>query len=314
VRLDLAVARRFGLSRRAAREAVRAGRVDVGGEIRDEPGAEVAEEAVLSHHPDRPPRRRVRTRLSVLHEDADVLIVEKPAGLLAVPTSEREKDTLLSRVSLYLQHRYRRRPYVGVVHRLDRDTSGALVFARNREALRFLQERFRRHEIEREYVAVVEGRLAGAGSIDAPLSGDGTSTRRRIARPGEGGKRAVTRYRVLESLRAASLVAVALETGRTHQIRIHLASAGHPVLGDLVYRPRDAPAPPLDAPRQMLHARLLGFAHPRTGRLLRVEAPLPDDFARVVGALRRGRAGAEKQNAPGKPGARKSDAKRRVGG
>ena len=103
MRLDLAVSRRFGLSRRAAREAVRAGRMDVAGVTQDEPGAEVSDGADLSHHPGRPARHSVRTRLSVLHEDADLIIVEKPAGLLAVPTAEREKDTLLSRVSLYLQ-------------------------------------------------------------------------------------------------------------------------------------------------------------------------------------------------------------------
>ena len=123
MRLDLLVSRRFDLSRRAAREAVREGRVDVGGTACDEPGRDVTENAALSHHPGRPARRSVRTRLSVLHEDDDLIVVDKPAGLLAVPTAAREKDTLLSRVSLYLQHRYRKRPYVGVVHRLDRDTS-----------------------------------------------------------------------------------------------------------------------------------------------------------------------------------------------
>ncbi|MGE5275895.1 MAG: RluA family pseudouridine synthase [Acidobacteriota bacterium] len=300
MRLDLAVATRFHLSRRAAREAVRAGRVDVEGQTRDEPGLEVPEGVALSHDPDRPARRRVRTRLAVLHEDADLLVVEKPAGLLAVPTAEREKDTLLSRVSLYLQHRYRRRPYVGVVHRLDRDTSGAVVFARTREALHALQERFRRHDIEREYLAIVEGEPAPAGSIDAALAGDGIERRRGVARPGERGKRAVTRYRVLERLAGASLVAIELETGRTHQIRIHLAASGHPVLGDRVYRPPAAPPPPIEVGRQMLHARCLGFLHPRDGRPVRVEAAVPEDFARAVAQLRaRART---KKSAPGSPG------------
>ncbi len=301
MRLDLAVSRRFGLSRRAAREAVREGRIDVEGITRDEPGEEVPAEATLSHHPSRPARRRVRTRLAVLYEDADLVVVEKPAGLLSVPTAEKEKDTLLSRVSLYLQHRYRRRPYVGVVHRLDRETSGALVFARTREALRLLQERFRGHQIEREYVAIVEGELPASGSFEAALAGDGTAVRRGIARPGVPGRRAVTRYRVLERLAGASLVAVELETGRTHQIRIHFAAAGHPVLGDRVYRPRDAPPPPLLADRQMLHARRLGIPHPATGGVVRVESPIPEDFARTVAALRTRRT-ARKESAPGRPG------------
>jgi 23S rRNA pseudouridine1911/1915/1917 synthase len=237
-----------------------------------------------------------------LHEDSDLLVVEKPAGLLAVPTAEREKDTLLSRVSLYLQHRYRRRPYVGVVHRLDRDTSGALVFARTREALRFLQERFRSHEIEREYLAIVEGQPAPDGSFDAALAGDGTLRRRGVARPGERGKRAVTRYRLLEKLRGSSLVSIELETGRTHQIRIHFAASGHPVLGDRVYRSPTAPPPPIEAPRQMLHARRLGFPHPRDGRFLRVESPIPEDFAGLVSDLRSKKSHQKKKSAPGLPG------------
>jgi 23S rRNA pseudouridine1911/1915/1917 synthase len=308
LRLDLAVTRRFGLSRRAAREAVRAGRVDVAGETRDEPGAEVAEDAPLSHHPDRPARRRVRTALNVLEEDADLIVVEKPAGLLSVPTAEREKDTLLSRVSLYLQHRYRRRAYVGVVHRLDRDTSGTIVFARNRETLRALQDLFREHAIEREYVAIVEGNPTDSGEFASALAGDGTVTRRRVARGGERGRRAVTRYRVEERLEGAALVAIELETGRTHQIRIHFAEAGHPVLGDAVYRPRDFHEPPIPAARQMLHARRLGFAHPRDGRPVRVASDPPEDFTRAVAALRSRRARKEKR--PGVAGALRGNEKR----
>jgi len=235
----------------------------------------------------------------VLHEDEDLVIVAKPAGLLVVPTAEREKDTLLSRVSLYLQHRYRRRPYVGVVHRLDRETSGALVFARSREALRFLQRRFRDHEIEREYLAIVAGEPPSPGHFDAPLTGDGTVRRRAVARKGEPGKRAVTRYRVLQTLRGASLVAVRLETGRTHQIRIHFAAAGHPVLGDRIYGHPEAPTP-FDVGRQMLHAHRLGVPHPRTGRMVRVEVPPPSDFSDALVALRSKHW--PKKSAPGKPG------------
>ena len=268
MRLDLAVSRRFGLSRRAAREAVRTGRIDVEGTARDEPGAEV-------------------------------LVVDKPAGLLAVPTAAKERDTLLSRVSLYLQHRYRRRPYVGVVHRLDRDTSGALVFARSRDSLRFLQRLFAAHAIEREYVALVAGAMSGSGALDAPLSGDGESVKRRVARPGERGRRAVTRYRVLERLPGATLVSVELETGRTHQIRIHFADAGHPVLGDRVYGPPEA-APSPAPPRQMLHARRLGFPHPAGSAAVRVESGLPDDFAAALAAMRRaGGPPSRKEKRPG---------------
>jgi 23S rRNA pseudouridine1911/1915/1917 synthase len=284
MRLDLAVSRAFGLSRRAARDAVRAGRVDSGGETLDEPGLDVAEDIRLELHAARPARRRVRTRLAVLHEDDAVLIVDKPAGLLTVPTDAREKDTLWSRALFYLQHRYGGRPYAGIVHRLDKDTSGAVVFARSRAALHFLQDRFKEHAVEREYLAIVAGRTPDTGSFEAELvRTDGL--RRSVARPGERGRRAVTRFKTLELLPGASLVAARLETGRTHQIRVHFSSAGHPVLGDRVYGPREGVGA-AGAPRQMLHARTLGFAHPTTGGSVSVESPLPEDFAERLEKLR----------------------------
>ena len=286
MRLDLAVSRTFGLPRRAAREAVRAGRVDVDGAAADEPGREVTEGAALSYAPDRPARYRVRSRLSVLAEDPDFVVVEKPAGLLTVPTARREKDTLRARVIDYLHHRFGRRPSVYVVHRLDRDTSGAVVFARTRPALHFLQELFKRHAIEREYVAIAEGSLPESGTYSADLVRDRGDSMRGVARGGETGKRAVTRYRMLERLPGASFVSIELETGRTHQIRIHFASVGHPILGDAVYRDRSAPPPPVPPPRQMLHARRLGFPHPRTGAPVRVESRPPEDLAEVLALLR----------------------------
>ncbi len=283
MRLDLAVARAFGLSRRAAREAVRAGRIDADGSTLDEPGADVGPGARLELHASRPARRRVRTRLSVLHEDGDVLIVDKPAGLLTVPTEAREKDTLWSRALFHLQHRYGGRPYAGIVHRIDKDTSGAVVFARNRAALHFLQDRFREHSIEREYVALVAGSTPDAGSFEGDLVRT-AGLRRSVARPGESGRRAVTHFRTLERIGDASLVSVRLETGRTHQIRVHFSAAGHPVLGDRVYGPRAADGGP--APRQMLHARRLGFPQPTTGRPVAAEAPLPADFEETLVRLR----------------------------
>jgi 23S rRNA pseudouridine1911/1915/1917 synthase len=297
MRLDLMVAQTFGLSRRAAREAVRSGRIDVDGAPCDEPGKETTPGAALGFHPDRPLRRRVRTRLAVLYEDDDVLIVDKPAGLLTVPTEEREKDTLWSRALHYLQHRYGGRPHAGIVHRLDKDTSGALVFARNRAALHELQDRFRTHAIDREYVALVEGAPKDSGTFDADLVREG-GLRRSVARPGQEGRRAVTRYRTLERFGTASLVSVRPETGRTHQIRVHFSAAGHPVLGDRVYGNAKL------APRQMLHARRLGFPHPRTGEQVSAQSPLPEDFEKALSALR-----SRKKSGPAKPG-HKTDSQR----
>ena len=294
MRLDLAVARKFELSRRSAREAVRSGRVDVDGRTATEPGADLAADAFVDYRPERPRRRAVRSRLSVLFEDRDVLVVDKPAGLLTVPTEAREKDTLWTRAIAYLQLRFGGRPYAGIVHRLDRDTSGALVFARNRESLHALQERFRTHAIEREYVALVEGDLSGSGRFDADLV-HSPGLRRSVAGPGESGRRAVTRYRSIERLGGATLVSVRPETGRTHQIRVHFSAAGHPILGDRVYGGRKEAE--RRAPRQMLHARKIGFPHPRSGEAVSAESPLPEDFSRVLEELR-----ARKKKRPGKAG------------
>jgi len=173
------------------------------------------------------------------------------------------------------------------VHRIDKETSGALVFARSREMLRALQELFQRHAIEREYVALVAGTLPDSGTFDADLVRDRGDRRRGVARPGQAGRRAVTRFRTIERLGRASFVSVRLETGRTHQIRVHFAAAGHPVLGDAVYgRGEPAPGPLPEPPRQMLHARRLGFAHPRTGEAVSCLSPLPADFEAVLGQLR----------------------------
>ncbi len=292
MRLDAYLARRFQLSRRRAKDFIETGRVDVDGETCREPGREVGEGSSVRFDIHRPVAAKVRTRLAVLHEDPDCLLVEKPAGLLTLPTEEREKETLLARVNDYLLHRFHRRPYAGVVHRLDKETSGVLVFARSRPALTKLQELFRRHDVEREYVALVEGRVAeDAGTLSADLVRDRGDRRRGVARPGEKGLRAVTRYRVLERLPGATLLSVRLETGRTHQIRVHLASAGHPVVGDPVYRPRHLPPPAIEAPRQMLHARSLAFRHPVTGQPVRGEMEIPADFRAVLQMLRKRKAG-----------------------
>jgi 23S rRNA pseudouridine1911/1915/1917 synthase len=289
IRLDKLVSERFALSRRAAQDAVRNGRIDLAGERCDEPGREVEPDVELAYFPSRPKARTVAGRLRVLHEDRHVLVVDKPAGLLTLPTAARERDTLLERASRYLMIRHgAARPFVGIIHRLDKDTSGALALARSPEALRAFQTLFKAHDIERQYLAVVEGTPARAsGTIDLPLVTDRGDLRRGVARtPGEG-RRAVTHYRVVERFGpVATLVACWLETGRTHQIRIHLAEIGHPVVGDRVYRPRNQPRCKAQFARQALHARTLGFDHPLTGQHVHVEAPLPADLDALIVDLR----------------------------
>jgi 23S rRNA pseudouridine1911/1915/1917 synthase len=290
VRLDKLLADRFGLSRRAAQDAVRNGKVDLDGDRCDEPGQLVPPGAEIKFDPNRPKARKVNMQLNVLFEDEHLLIVEKPAGILTMPTALRERDTLLERVTKYLSIRYgSSRPYVGIVHRLDKETSGALVLARSGRALRGLQALFRAHDIERQYLAVAEGRVRQeSGTIDLPLvTNNPEGTRRRVAEePGEG-RHAVTHYRVLERLGPkATLLACWLETGRTHQIRLHLSAIGHPVAGDPVYKKQRRGGTLVQFGRQALHAQTLGFVHPITGERVRVEVPPPHDLARLIESLR----------------------------
>jgi len=288
-RLDKLVSERFQLSRRAAQDAVRNGRIDLDGVRCDEPGREVELDANVAFFPNRPKARVVAGRLKILHEDRHVLVVNKPAGLLTVPGPRQEQDSLLDRATQYLRVRHgHAHPYLGVIHRLDKDTSGALALARSAEAVSAFQDLFRAHDIERQYLAVVEGRPArDEGTIDLPLITDSGNLRRVVARnPGEG-RRAITHYRVIEVFGSvASLVACWLETGRTHQIRIHLAEVGHPVLGEPVYRPRNQPKCKARFVRQALHAQTLGFTHPISGVDVKVEAPLPRDFDSLIVDLR----------------------------
>jgi 23S rRNA pseudouridine1911/1915/1917 synthase len=289
-RLDKLVAERFGLSRRAATEAVRTGRVDVDGARCDEPGLLVAPGAAVTFDPNRPKARRVvgRDAVTVLFEDRHALIVVKPAGLPTLPSAAGEPDTLRGRVERFLAIRHGAASYLGIIHRLDTDTSGAVAMARSPEALAAFQELFRRHAIERRYLAVVEGVVGPTeGTIDRAVITDEGPARRRLAREGEPGRAAVTHFRVLERFgRIATLVACWLETGRTHQIRLHLSGLGHPVLGDRVYRPRGGKRCRVSFPRQALHAQTLGFTHPFTGAEVRAEAPLPPDLDRLLVDLR----------------------------
>ena len=288
-RLDKLVADRFQLSRRAAQEAVRNGRIDLDGERCDEPGRDVPANANIAFFPNRPQARKVAGRLRILHEDAHVLIVDKPAGLLTQPTPDGERDTLVSRATRYLSLRHGGgRTFIGVVHRLDKDTSGALALARSPEAIRAFQRLFRDHDIERQYLAVVEGspRLE-SGTIDKALVGDRGDLRRGVARFDGEGKRAVTHFRVVERFGpVASLLACWLETGRTHQIRIHMAEMGHPVVGEKVYRPVNQPSCKARFHRQALHAQTLGFVHPILGHEIKVEAAPPADLDDLIVDLR----------------------------
>ena len=250
--------------------------------------------------------------LRIAHEDADLLVVDKPPGLVVHPGPGSPSGTLVNALMHHLGDALsgvggRLRP--GIVHRIDKGTSGLLVVAKTDAAHHGLAAQFAAHDVERLYRAVCGGvpdpadpRLRGlsgvgweAGAwlrIDAALARHPTD-RQRQAVTASGGRRAVTRARVVEGFDAAALVECRLETGRTHQIRAHLAHVGHPILGDPTYGarrrlPRSHPGADAAAafPRQALHAATLGFVHPVTGAALRFESPLPDDMRGLLAALR----------------------------
>ena len=222
--------------------------------------------------------------LAVVYEDADVLVVDKPAGLTVHPAPGHPGGTLvnavLARVPDLSGAGGALRP--GIVHRLDKDTSGLLVVAKTDRAYRSLVAQLRARAIVRVYLAVVQGTVrAEAGTIDAPVGRHPTHrTRMAIVR---AGRPAVTHYRVAERLSGATLLECRLETGSTHQIRVHLLHIGHPVLGDPVYGHARVPG----MQRQALHAARLEFTHPRTGERVICDTPLPSDVAALLGRLRR---------------------------
>ncbi len=222
-----------------------------------------------------------------------MVVVDKPAGLLSVADEPGNHDTLADRVRTALRRLEGSagdaKP--GVVHRLDRDTSGLIAFARTARAKRHLAARFRAHDVERVYLAIAHGEVAAADVRTHLLldRGDGLrgswgSLRRARGAPPPEARPAVTRVRPIAALAGATLVECRLETGRQHQIRIHLAELGHPLVGERVYI-RDYAGPRIAAARPMLHARTLGFTHPRTGERVTFEREPPEDFAAMLASL-----------------------------
>jgi len=205
---------------------------------------------------------RLDPRVRILYEDADVIVVDKAEGLLTTPTDEVRYETAESFLSTYLNGRALH------VHRLDRDTSGVLVFAKNAHVRDALQAQFAQHKPERVYVAIVHGRPPESGTFRSYLAEDRELRVRSVANPREG-KEAITHYRVLESNDRWSLVEATLETGRRNQIRVHFAEAGFPVVGDAMYGHGRADR----FGRLALHAKSLSFVHPRTGAMMTFSAP-----------------------------------------
>jgi 23S rRNA pseudouridine1911/1915/1917 synthase len=304
-RLDVVLAARSGRSRTAAAAWIRGGRVTVNGVAAKAAHVLGGGDRIVATIPPAvaPDARPEPIPLEIVYEDADLAVIDKPAGMATHPAPGSASGTLVNALLAALGPL----PAIngvlrpGIVHRLDKDTSGLIVVAKSERAMRSLSLAIARRTVAREYDAVVWGRPpSDEGTIDAPIARDrGVRTRFAVA---AGGRRAVTHYRVLERYTVGdasarrerdrealrlSLLALRLDTGRTHQIRVHCAAIGAPIVGDATY---GAGRPRLGVTRQMLHAARLAFDHPVTGEPLRFVSAWPEDFAALVERLRAGRA------------------------
>ncbi len=284
-RLDVALAERPEVGSRAkAARLIEAGLVRVDGVPRaksfmvdDEMQIEVAPEPKVELD-----TRAVGVEFGVAYEDDDLIVVDKPAGVVVHPAPGHPTGTLAQALAGQGGESYR----PGIVHRLDRDTSGLLVVAKSEEVHRRLQDALRRREIKREYIALVEGRPdARRGTIDAPIGRD-RGSRTVMSTRTDKPRDAVTQFEIEQELERTTLLRVRLVTGRTHQIRAHLAAIGHPVVGDPVYGGGGS-GRRLGLERQFLHAGNLVFSHPRTGETVDCESKLPADLLRTLEAAQR---------------------------
>lgn len=288
-RLDQWLARELGLSRAVVQRAIAARRVSVDGAPAAKSMA-IAAGAVVRVEMEEPAplQRQEPPIVTVLYADAHLALIDKPAGLpvyanagqtgrATLADALRTQFSALATLTAPEPHR------PGIVHRLDADTSGIMVIGLDADTVRALQRQFRQREPEKVYLALAHGHLPHERAlIEAPIGRHPHDrTRQAVAR--EGGREARTAYRVVEEWPAASLLEIELLTGRTHQIRVHLAAIGHPVVGDRTYGPRRRLP---GASRQMLHAWRLRLTHPVTGEALLGEAPLPDDMQQMMARLR----------------------------
>lgn len=273
------------LSRSFIQKIIKEGRVRVNGEpvkanYRVHTDDDVAFELPGAQEPDIEPQD---IPLDILYEDSDVLVVNKPKGMVVHPAAGHYRDTLVNAVLFHCHGNLSgingvMRP--GIVHRIDKDTTGSVIVCKNDAAHQSIAQQLKDHSIVRRYRAIVHGVIEEEeGCVDAPIGRD-PSDRKKMAVNPRNGKNAVTHYRVLQRFSAYTYIECRLETGRTHQIRVHMASIGHPLLGDSVYGPRKCPFPSLEG--QTLHAMILGFVHPVTGEYLETTAPLPDYFMKIL--------------------------------
>ena len=226
--------------------------------------------------------------LDVLYEDKDVIVINKPKQMVVHPAPGHYSGTLVNALMFHCGNELSgingvMRP--GIVHRIDMDTTGSLVVCKNDIAHQFLSDQLKEHSINRIYVAIVHGNLKeDEGTVNAPI-GRHPTERKKMSIHAKNGREAVTHYKVLERFGDFTYIQCKLETGRTHQIRVHMSSIGHPLLGDDVYGPKKCPIPNLQG--QTLHAKILGFTHPVTREYVEADAPLPEYFEKLLSKLRK---------------------------
>lgn len=289
-RLDAFLASKLqGLSRMRIQWLIKAGLVTVDGRPQRASFRVKAGQRILVEIPP-PPEGELRPEeipLEIVYEDEDLLVINKPPGLVVHPGAGRSSGTLVNALLAYAPEiagvGSPLRP--GIVHRLDKDTSGLLVVARNDESYHHLSAQIKERKVSRAYLALVHGDLSQeAGTIEAPIGRHPQFRRRMAVTP--AGRRAITHYRVLERFGEYTFVEVSLETGRTHQIRVHFSHIGHPLVGDPVYGRRSNP---FGLARQALHAYKLSLRHPRTGESMEFTAPPPRDLEKALERLRSSR-------------------------
>ena len=285
LRLDKALAELTDLSRTMANEQIKLGLVLVNGQAKKAKYTVQAGDVISYQLPELEEVEYVAENipLEIVYEDADVAVVNKPQGMVVHPSAGHSSGTLVNALLYHIKDLSGingvMRP--GIVHRIDKDTSGLLMIAKHDQAHTKLAEELKGQKSLRKYLAIVHGNLPNdRGVIEAPI-GRSEKDRKKQAVTGKG-KEAVTRFRVLERFGDYTLVELTLETGRTHQIRVHMAYIGHPVAGDLTYGPKKT----LKGHGQFLHAQTLGFTHPRTGEVLTFTAEVPTIFQETLSKLR----------------------------
>ncbi|HNW12193.1 MAG TPA: RluA family pseudouridine synthase [Candidatus Rifleibacterium sp.] len=288
LRIDLAINRKFGqISRTLAQEMLKTGEIKVGSQL-VKPGLKVkgGEKVEITFRPEEvePEIKATTLDFPILFEDRYMIAVNKPAGLVVHPGAGKEKTTV---VSALLGHTKLSpigaptRP--GVVHRLDKDTSGVMILAKTRDVHRKLAEAFAGHELEKEYLAIIQGHIVNRkGRIEVAIERDKIHRKRMKATSADKGRMAISNFEVIEYLKGATLVKVKILTGRTHQIRVHMAFTGHPLLGDVTYGGKRLEK----KAEHFLHSHRLALKHPVTGKELEFIAPIPDRFAHMLTQLR----------------------------